>query len=528
MSARVNASITTLAAVVVSGFVAANPAAAQITGFGGAAKTGWTANTNTAGLPNVTGTGTASDVLQLTAATTGNTTSYWFNIAQNITNFTESFAYTNNSGTGSNPADGIGVVWQGTGTTVLGGGGSNLGIAGIPTSASLAINIYSLHVVGSQFNNTVTAGDPVTTYNSANINIASGDPINVSLSYRESDGSLTETMSDPIKSATFTRVWRGISIQGQVGGPTAYVGFTGATGAEFANQTVTNFHFTSGNATSTPVATITPIAATGYSQNVIVSKANGTANMTATIDEGTNKFANSFYEAGQNPNASAPGVPHAGVFGSEADANHAFLLQPNGLGQNDAVMVDQTHTTGTLTLTTPVPYLQLSFLVAGSHGGANMGLTLHYAGGATQSATLNVQDWFNGTSTVAWDANGRVYVNSDGTINNSTGYANTDSGTPKMYQLDLTPTDMVDALQSISFTWQGSNGAGDHEYVFGISGAAVPEPSTLMLLSSVGMSGLLIRRRAARRDSTTARSVPSAPECSGQRQLANPAAGPAL
>ncbi len=192
-----------------------------------------------AGVPNINGTGTLSDVLNLTTADNSEATSYNYNTPQNITNFMESFTYTDNS---TNGADGITAIWQNAGATALGGGGGNLGYSGIGSAAGFAMNIYSGNSGSSSgYNGTVTAGNPAATPTPGGVNIDSGDPINIVLSYKESDGALTESMTDPITSQSYTRVWRGISIQGQVGGTTAFVGFTGATGGVNAAQSITNF-----------------------------------------------------------------------------------------------------------------------------------------------------------------------------------------------------------------------------------------------------------------------------------------------
>jgi hypothetical protein len=456
----------------------------QVTGFGGSTLTGWTPVSNTVGIPNVVGAGTSADVLNLTTPASGQAAAYWFNTPQSITNFSESFTYTDVTHGG---ADGVAVVWQNNGVSALGGTGGSLGYAGIPTSAALAMNIYSGNSgSGSQYNPTVTSGSVGLTPTPGGVDITSGNPINVSLSYKQSDGALTETMTDTVTNATFTRAWRGISIQSQVGGPTALIGFTGGTGGADAAQSITNFHFTPGGAIATPVAAITPIAATGYNQNMIVSAATGSANITATMDGGTGKGGDTFYETGVNTGANVAGVAHPGaVFGSATDANHTFVLQPNGAGQNDAVMLDAGNTAGTLSLTGPAAYKTLSFLVTAGNGGAPIGVTVHYAGGGSQTGTITGPDWFN-NSNIALDANGRADVALDD-------FNSTTNGNPRMYQQDFTLTDTTDAVQSIDFAWQGGTG-GDREAVFGISGQAVPEPATLGLFS-LGAIGLFARRR---------------------------------
>lgn len=462
----------------------AGSAPAAVTGFGGALMSGWTPNTNTTGIPSVSGTGTAADVLTLTTQVNSEADSYWFNTPQNITNFTESFTYTSPSNGG---ADGMTAAWQNAGTTALGNGGGGKGYTGISTASALAMNIYGGNSgSGSHFNNTIAngAGDPALTPTPNGVDLTSGHPIIVSLSYREADHALVEMMTDSTNpSQTFTRVWRGVSIQTQVGGTTALVGFTGGTGGINASQTITNFNFTSGNAPATPVATINPIAVSGFNQKMIISNAAGPSVITATMDGGTNKDGDTFYENGVNANATAAGVPRAGVvFGSENDSNHTFVLEPNGASANDAVLLDTGHTTGTLTLTTPGRYSLLSFLVAGANGGGDIGFTVHFADGSSQTGTIPGNDWF-GNSNIAVDANGRTDVT-------LTDFNSENSGNPRIYQDDLTLNNLASNVTGVDFTFSGPNRAA----VFGLSGQAVPEPTALGLLS-VGLLAAFTRRR---------------------------------
>src|SRR5262249_18736914 len=157
------------------------------------------------------------------------------------------------------------------------------------------------------------ANTGVATTPTPGLSIASGNPINVRFSYRQADNALTETMTDTVSNATFTRVWRGVDIQGQVGGTTALIGFTGGTGGLNAGQTVTNFQFTPGTGAPTPVAGIRPLAATGYNQNMIIPASGSTANITATMDGGVARTGDTFYEVGANPNSAVSGTPRAGV-----------------------------------------------------------------------------------------------------------------------------------------------------------------------------------------------------------------------
>ena len=116
-------SVVAAAALSILGMTAI--AGAQITGFGGSGNTGWTPNANSFaasdGVPNVVGSGNINDTLNLTSTGGGEASSYWFNTPQNISNFTESFTYTDNSTGG---ADGFAAVWQNVGTSALGAQGA--------------------------------------------------------------------------------------------------------------------------------------------------------------------------------------------------------------------------------------------------------------------------------------------------------------------------------------------------------------------------------------------------------------------
>jgi hypothetical protein len=233
------------------------------------------------------------------------------------------------------------------------------------------------------------------------------------------------------------------------------------------------------------VAQITPINVTGYTQNMIISASGGAANVTATMDGGTAKTGNTFYEKGVNPGATAAGLPSPGVvFGSALDSNHTFVLAPNGQGQNDALMLDGANTSGTLTLTSPAKYSLLSFLTSGANGGSggsSLGVTINYAGGGTQTALISAPDWFY-NQPVAIGANGRATT--------ALAFADTLSGNPRMYQEDVALNDLVDPVTSVSFTWHLQASIPNRGAIFGVSGQAVPEPASWALFG-VGAIGLL-------------------------------------
>lgn len=460
----------------------------QVTGFGGSGNTGWQANGDTAsitaGVPSVSGTGTISDVLTLTTPANSEASSYWFTTPQSVGNFVATFTYTDVSGGG---ADGIVFGLQNAGPTALGGGGGALGFGGIASGAGDAFNIYGGNSgSGSQYNTSFTGG-PALTPTTPMVDITSKHPINVTLSYRQADNAMVETLQDTVTSGTLTKVYRNIDISSAVGGNTALIGFTGGTGGVNANQTITNFHYTIGSAPATPVAAFQPIAATGYNQNMVISVAGGTAGVTATIDGGTAKTGNTFYERGVNTGANNTGLPPAGqIFGSGNDANHVFQFQP--YSGNNAVMLDSANPTGNLTLTTAKAYQALSFLVTDGNGSSTFTATIHFANGAPDEVHTGVAapDWF-GNSSIAFDANGRETLGG--------AFGNASSGNPRVYQSDVTLTDSSDPVSGIDFTFGPTTSGTNRTAIFGISGVPTPEPGILGLITVAGLS--LARRRKA-------------------------------
>jgi hypothetical protein len=471
---------------------------AAVIGFGGNAMTGWQPNANaaavTAGVPNVVGPGDATDVLQLTTTAGGEATSYWFTTPQDITNWVANFTYTD---VGTGGADGITFTMQNQGTGALGGGGGSLGYVGITNAAGDAFNIYSGNSgSGSQFNPTITAGGVPLTPTKSTVNIASGHPMNVTLSYNQADHAVVETITDGTTSASQTRVFRNVDLPTLVGGSnTALIGFTGATGGVTANQNVRNFSFTSGIAPAAPVPSFTPIAVTGFSQNMVVSLAGGTSAVTATMDGGSSKGGNTFYEKGVSAANPVTGLPGGGqAFGSGNDADHTFAFQSFGVA-NNAILLDNStnsasiHPTGTLTLTSPSHYDALSFLTVSGNGTQSFTATIHFAGGAPDEVHTGIPapDWF-GNTPIAFDANGRETL--------AGAVANAGSGNPRIYQEDITLLDKTDPVTGIDFLYTG-DAVNGHTAIFGVSGA-VPEPVSALPLAVLAASGL-VRRRARRR-----------------------------
>lgn len=233
-----------------------------------------------------TNTTPISNVLQLTDSNGGETTSAFDTTPQGIDKFDTTFDFT--YGTAHTPdADGFTFTIQNSGAmppeSAVGGGGGDLGYVGIPTSVAVKFDLYDGNPSGA-------VGGPAAgnaTYNATGVYVngtfpapGSGDdprqgvdpahpaPIGDSVDLKTNsqlqptgidfhanqndtfhcelkyDGAtLTETVTDVTKSITVTQAYL-IDIPGIVGGHTATVGFTAATGGAESEQDIIGWKYT--------------------------------------------------------------------------------------------------------------------------------------------------------------------------------------------------------------------------------------------------------------------------------------------
>jgi Concanavalin A-like lectin/glucanases superfamily/Immunoglobulin I-set domain/Immunoglobulin domain len=194
-------------------------------------------NTNGAGWTVNGGATFANNTATLTDNAGSEARSTWYNYPLYIGNFYAAWVYRDVLAAG---ADGASFCIQNDprGTAALGGGGGSLGVAGITPSAELEFNIYSPNTVGIAYHVNGAVGGYTTP---SPVGIDSSDPIYVTLRYNGAVAHVTLTDSNALTSFS-TDLPIG-DITALLGGTTAYVGFTGATGGTASQQTVSNFYF---------------------------------------------------------------------------------------------------------------------------------------------------------------------------------------------------------------------------------------------------------------------------------------------
>ncbi len=238
------------------------------------------------------------------------------------------------------------------------------------------------------------------------------------------------------------------------------------------------------------IAASIPIAVTGFDSDV-VTVASPNSIKVVRFDGGSAAW----FQAGlQGHN---DGFPVSGTFvndGSNGTTNTGttFQFQPY-LGPN-ALRLLAGSTTGTLTLVTPGSYGSVAILASSGSGGGTGNAVLNFAGGITSNITYNATDWGQQTNGPA--ALGKLGRNTDvGAAGTSFAYGhNVDFA---LFETDINLFALgLNNLTLQSITFNGMAGTANVTGIFAVSGAPVPEPSTLILcgLAGLGLLGFAWRR----------------------------------
>jgi fibronectin type 3 domain-containing protein len=178
----------------------------------------------------------------------------------------------------TNPnADGFTFCIQGLAPTAIGLSGGGLGYRGLGLSAAIKFDLYNNAGEGNDSTGLYLDGAPPYAVGSADlsntgINLHSGDVMQVTLTY---DGTnLNVSIKDTLTGASATQTYA-VNIPAAVGGTTAYVGFTGGTGASTATEQILSWTYT-----PAPPAPVALAAATTPNTEIDLAWAENATNQT--------------------------------------------------------------------------------------------------------------------------------------------------------------------------------------------------------------------------------------------------------
>jgi len=209
------------------------------------------AGTNVISLPNGFGsksttmngsTAVVATALQLTNGGTGQAGTAWYPTKVSINGFTSDFDFQ----LPISAADGFTFTIHNAKKNVnaLGGNTSGLGYQFIDNSVAVAFGLYQSGVSNAESVGIYTGGvspqGSSINLSGTGINLHSGDVFHATITYK--GDSMAVTLTDKKTGAVVTETFS-VNIPSNVGGSTAYVGFTGATGGQTAIQNILNWAY---------------------------------------------------------------------------------------------------------------------------------------------------------------------------------------------------------------------------------------------------------------------------------------------
>lgn len=219
-----------------------------------------------------------------------------------------------------------------------------------------------------------------------------------------------------------------------------------------------------------------PVAFTGYNADIVVEAtaperaALPEGLTTATMDGGTANTGATLYEMGYAFTTPTNGLPAPGSKLTNAAApNHIYQLAPSYTSSSNAVLLDAAIGTATITPATPAAYSGLSFLALSGGGAASVGYTVTHADTTTETGTLSIPDWYNGTP-IAYTLNGRV--NHDSGLLESVNTQN-----PRVYGIDIPLSNTSSPVTQIDLTYN----SGGRAAILAVSGGVGALPPTITL-----------------------------------------------
>ena len=296
-------------------------------------------------------------LLQLTEGGTGEAGSTFTTTPVAIGSFTNQFAFQLLNPNG----DGFTFCIQGAGPTALGAGGGGLGYGATTNSSnpgipkSIAITFGLSNTPGDDSTGLYVNGARPTNAGSINlsntgINLHSGHIFNVAMAY---DGTtLKVAITDTVTGATVAQSYS-VNIPSIVGSTSAYLGFTGSTGALTATQNILSWTYLSSLVTPPPPTFVTATASLGQVR----------LNWTASSGASSYNIYRSLSSNGEGSTPYQTGVTGTSFTDAAVSGGTTYYYQVTAVG-----IAGEGGPSAEVSATTPQPTLNFSRGFAGASG----------------------------------------------------------------------------------------------------------------------------------------------------------------
>lgn len=205
-----------------------------------------------------------------------------------------------------------------------------------------------------------------------------------------------------------------------------------------------------------------PVAVSGFTSDVIANGVgNATASTTAAVDAVDYAYVSKDFMATATSPAMTYGLPVTGQFMGVVPTTPGMTYQLASYSASNALKLNATSDSGTLTFATPTAAFNLYFLATGGSGSGTVSAVVNFSDGTNQTFTgLAVGDWYD-QANFAIQGIGRIKITTN---------ALEDGGgiNPRIYQIPLaiTAANQSKTVQSIAFTKTAGTGFVN---IFGVS-----------------------------------------------------------